>query len=124
MNDLKLYKSWLSAFEQVGISAIIINTSAKIFAILYLYGNNEAFTCNKSFLEDAYYIQRRFGIGGGKIPDPVFLETFNKYVRELKDYEKRNADKKIKKGGAVFKAPVPEWVIKLLKSRYDIKFLY
>lgn len=60
---------WDEACLSTGIPAISIDTSARILAVVYVHGNNEAFVCNKTFLADVRYIQKRFG----NYPVPVIL---------------------------------------------------
>ena len=53
-----LYKDWLSAFESVGISAISKDTAARILAVTYVHGNNEALVHNQKYVLDIKHIQK------------------------------------------------------------------
>lgn len=113
---------WNNACLSADIPAISIDTCARIFAVLYVHGNNEAFVYNKSFLSDIRYIQTRFGISGGETPDPNFSELIKEYIRELEDYEDAHKNDE-GKSGALFHSSKPEWAVNLFKDRYNIDLL-
>ena len=55
-----LRHQWNEACLQLGLPSLTIDTSAKIMAVLYQYGNNEAMVFNYHFVADCEYIQKRF----------------------------------------------------------------
>ena len=63
-----LRHQWNEACLQLGLPSLTIDTSAKIMAVLYQYGNNEAMVFNYHFVADCEYIQKRFHIQGGEHP--------------------------------------------------------
>ena len=112
----QLQRDWLEACEQVGIPAITTDTSAKIMAIMYVHGGGEEeMVLNQKFVNDVKYIQRRFHIEGGEIPDETFVKTMQHYVRELEQYLAEC--KKINKSDT----QIPEWAHKLMSDRYGMK---
>lgn len=115
-----MYKGWLDACLQFELPAISADTAARTMAVLLEYGNNEGFTYSPRFLAEMNYIQTRFGLKGGEIPDADFFRHFQKYVAELKDHQ---ASIKQKTGGEAASSIAPEWVPRLLKERYSIKFM-
>lgn len=112
----QLQRDWLEACEQVGIPAITTDTSARIMAIMYVHGGGEEeMVLNQKFVNDVKYIQRRFHIQGGEVPDETFTLTMQHYVRELEQYMadcKRNN---------VTDTQIPEWAHKLMRDRYGMK---
>ena len=112
----QLQQDWLEACEQVGIPAITTDTSARIMAIMYVHGGGEEETVlNQKFVNDVKYIQRRFHIQGGEVPDETFVFTMQHYVRELEQHMaecKRNN---------VSDTQIPEWAHKLMRDRYGMK---
>lgn len=107
------------ALLAVGIPAITLDTSAKIFAILYVHGNREEFVLNDNFVADIRYIQERFRVSGGEAPDADFVSAQNKYIKALQDYEREHANEST--GECVFKASIPRWATELIAERYNIK---
>lgn len=117
MEKLKqLFNEALLAFD---LPAITLETSAKIFAILYVHGNREEFVLNDNFVADIRYIQERFRVSGGETPDADFVSALNKYIKTLQDYEREHANEST--GECVFKASIPLWATKLIEERYNIK---
>lgn len=100
---LTLQEQTIAAFESAGIPYISMDTCAKIMAVLYKYGNNEYMVLNKKFTMECAYIQRRFHIEGGEIPDATFVEKLQFYVAQCRDDE------------------IPQWASDLFKERYNIK---
>lgn len=115
-----MYKGWLDACLQFDLPAISTDTAARIMAVLLEYGNNEGFTYSTRFLAEMNYIQTRFGLNGGEIPDADFIRHFQKYEAELKDHQASNRQKTGVDGASSI---APEWVPRLLKERYSIKFM-
>ena len=109
---------WDEACLSTGIPAISIDTSARILAVVYVYGNNEAFVCNKTFLADVRYIQKRFGIYGGETPNADFSVVLRQYIKELEDYEFEHKDddsKSKSKNESIFKSHIPQWAVNLFQ---------
>lgn len=113
---------WNKACFSADIPAISIDTSARIFAVVYVYGNNEAFVYNKSFLSDIRYIQKRFRIYGTGIPDADFVALLQKYIKELEHYQDIHKNDK-SEDEVVFKSHAPVWAEELFRDRYGIKIL-
>ena len=108
-----LQRDWLEACEQIGIPAITTDTSAKIMAIVYVHGGGEEeMVLNQKFVNDVQYIQRRFHIQGGEVPDAEFVGIMNGYVMQLLQYMKD------KEYGDTH---IPDWAHKLMKDRYGMK---
>lgn len=84
----ELYRDWLGAFAAIGTPAIGRDTAARILAVTYVHGNNEALVYNPNFVADLDYICKRFHIHGAGTPDADFAELLRKYVGELEHYEK------------------------------------
>lgn len=114
---------WNNTCLSANIPAITIDTCARLFAIVYIFGNNEAFVYNKSFLSDVEYIKKRFRIDGSEVPDEKFSELLKKYVSELEDYTPESGEQHSPVNGAIFKTQVPKWATELLHSRYKIKII-
>lgn len=111
------YKRWLDACLQCDLPAISTDTSARLMAILYEFGNNEGFTYNQKFLADKDYIQKKFGLHEMGVVEPRFLKLLREYVWELQDYYEATKDK------SDLIQRVPEWAPRLLQERYNMKFI-
>lgn len=118
-----LKELWNEACLSAGIPAISTDTCARIFAVIYVHGNNEAFVFNKSFLADVEYIKNRFHIHGSESPNTSFSILLKKYVGELEAYIEAHKDEKPSDGGVLFKSHVPKWAVDLFKNRYGIKII-
>ena len=113
----RLQRDWLEACEQMGIPAITTDTSAKIMAIVYVHGGGEEeMVLNQKFVNDVQYIQRRFHIQGGEVPDETFVLTMQHYVHELEAY--MNSNRRDPKNDI---SSIPEWAHRLMKDRYGMK---
>ena len=117
-----LHKDWLSAFEGIGCSAISKDTAARILAVVYVHGNNEALVYNDSFINDMHHIQKMYGISGGETPDADVVELVKQYVNELENYIKVHSDDE-RQPGVVFTNPKPDWAKRLFLERYGIKLI-
>lgn len=104
-----------------GFPFISSDTSARIMAVLFCYGNNEQMVYNPHLRQDLEYIQRRFGVIGGERPDADFVELVKEYVQELEDYEEEHKDEQT--SGALFTTHCPRWAKQLFKERYGIKLI-
>lgn len=103
--DEKFYMGMLNDALAVGLPIISTDTAARLMAITYVYGGgNETLVLSPKFQCDRKYIQERFGIQGGEIPDADFASTLRNYVKELENSKE-----------------CPQWVHDLMKRRYNIK---
>lgn len=98
------YKRWLHNCLTIGIPALSLETSAKILACVCVLGNNENMVMSPKCRADLEYIQKRYGIDGGEIPDLEIISPLKEYITELEQATE-----------------VPEWAAKLFKGRYGIK---
>lgn len=83
-----LFKEWNEACLSTGIPAISTDTAARIFAVLYVHGNNEAFCLEPKFLADVDYIRKRFKILEAVTPTEDTFEfrgMLKSYIEELED---------------------------------------
>ena len=71
-----------------------------------LYGNNEAVVMNQHFVADCEYIQQRFRIRGGEVPDNVFAEYLREYITDLKEADRQGF--------------IPQWATRLFREDYEI----
>lgn len=107
------------ALYAVDIPAISMDTSARIYAVLYVHGNREELVLNNNFVADIKYIQKRFHISGGETPDADFVCALRKYIKNLEDYEREHQNDVVK--GFLFHPKIPSWAVELFKDRYNIK---
>lgn len=117
MKNLK--ELWNNACLKAGIPAITTDTAARIMAVMYVHGNNEAFVYNQSFVADVDYIKKRFCLEGGKIPNGDFRLRLKRYINELEEHEEHEEEK----GDALFYSHAPEWARCLFEERYGIKII-
>lgn len=104
-HDEKFYMGILNDALTVGLPIISTDTAARLMAITYVYGGgNETLVLSPKFQCDCKYIQKRFGIQGGEIPEADFASTLRSYVKELENSK-----------------VCPQWVHDLMKRRYNIK---
>lgn len=113
----KMINTCLSA----GIPWMTTDTSARVFAVLYVHGNNEYMTHSEAFLQDCKYIQERFHIQGGESPNADFTFSLQEYIKELEDYEESHKEDRTTSG--VFERHIPEWAKNLFMDRYGIKLI-
>lgn len=102
-----LRKQWNEACLQAGIESISAQKAAKIMAVLMTLGNNEDMVMNHHFTADCEYIQKRFHINGGEIPDQTFVAYFKEYANDLKEADRQGF--------------IPQWAEKLFMEDYEIK---
>ena len=121
MNVADFRTIWNEACLSAGLKSISTDSAARIMAIVYVHGNNEAFCLNQKFLADVDYIRKEYHIEGSAIPDPEFSRLLKMYAEELEDYYEKH--KHEKEGNALFNDPKPQWAIDLFKERYDIKLI-
>lgn len=116
------YKRWLHDCLTVGIPAISTDTAARIMAVLYEYGNNEGFTFNQKFLAEKDYIQDRFGLREMCVPKPEFHALLKQYVKELEEYQEAHKNDPMDNAHP-YRSLAPDWAPRLLKERYNMKFI-
>lgn len=111
--------AWNEACLQAGLPSISLDTSARIMAVLHIEsGCTTAVTFSPKLRADLEYIQKRFGISGGKTPDAAFVKRFRHYVHEIEAHQKRS------RGNAVLSAEEqawPEWARSLYMDSYNVK---
>lgn len=105
---VEMKKMWNDTCLAAGIPAVSMDTAASIMTAVYLYGNNEEFVLNKLFLEDLRYIQKRFRVEGGEMPDYEFTKLLQERIKEVKEYDEKHE-------------AVPPFLMELMKERYSIK---
>ena len=111
-----LQEQWIAACESVGLPYITRDTAARIFAIVYVHGGGEEeMVLNRKFTNDVKYIQRRFHIQGGEVPDETFVLTMQHYVKQLEQHLEEC------KRNNVTDTQIPEWAHKLMRDRYGMK---
>lgn len=104
MLTIEDYKNWLHDCLTIGIPALSLDTSARILACVCVLGNNENIVMSPQCKADLEYIQSRFGINGGEIPDSDIINPLKEYITELEKAKE-----------------VPKWAEKIFKERYGIK---
>lgn len=100
---------------RAGIPIVGLDSAAKLMSLLYVHGNNEKLVYNKKLLADVEFVQRKYGIQGGALPDMEFVKAFQKYVKELEAYEQKHKDDWEIMGA------MPKWAKGFLMERYDIQ---
>ena len=118
----ELYKDWLGAFAAIGTPAIGRDTAARILAVTYVHGNNEALVYNSKYLQDIHHIQQMYHVEGGESPDADLVMLIKQYVSELEQYRDEH-DNDPNESGAVFQNKAPEWARKLFMEKYGIKLI-
>lgn len=122
MSATEIYKEWMAAFSSINTPTINRDTAARIMAVVYMYGNNEAFVYNQKFLADIEHIKGVYGIDGGNVPDADIVELIKQYTNELEEYYQAHRNDETG-NGAVFHSPAPKWAINLFDERYKIKLI-
>lgn len=111
---------WNMTCFAAGIPAISTDTCARLMAVLYVHGNNELMTHHKGFLADVRYIQMRYHLHGGGMPDADFVELLKEYVSELENADNKPIDSD---SDALFHRNIPTWAKGLYNRRYGIKLI-
>ena len=118
----ELYKDWLGAFAAIGTPAIGRDTAARILAVTYVHGNNEALVYNEKYLQDIHHIQLMYHVEGSESPDADLVMLIKQYVKELEDYRDQH-DNDPTESGAVFQNKAPEWARKMFVEKYGVKLI-
>ena len=116
----ELYHDWLEAFAAIGTPAIGRDTAARILAVTYVHGNNEALVYNSKYLQDIHHIEKMYHVEVGESPDADLVMLIKHYVSELEQYREEHDTGE---SDAVFKNKAPEWAHKLFKEKYGIKLI-
>lgn len=112
--ETELYRQTLTTFLHAGITAISVDTAARVMAVLLVFGNNEGFTMNGKFNVEREYIQKRYGLRAGEVPDAEFIRRLKHYAADLEAYSAAN------RPGPMVEVMAP-WGARLLRKRYNIK---
>ena len=118
----ELYRDWLGAFAAIGTPTIGRDTAARILAVTYVHGNNEALVYNSKYLQDIHHIEKMYHVEGGESPDADLVMLIKQYVSELEQYRDEH-DNGPNESGAVFQNKAPEWARKLFMEKYGIKLI-
>ena len=93
MND---YRAMLQSRHQAallgmsGMEPWPVWKAARLFAIEYVFGNNECFTLSSKFNIDREYIQHLYHINGGETPDQEFVKCLKQCVRDYEAVKDKN----------------------------------
>jgi len=119
----QLQQDWLNACLAADIPAVTRDTAARLLAVLYVHGGgHEEMVMNHKFTNEMRYIQRRYGIEGGKRPDAEVVRLIQHYVTELEEYEgSHSKDSTTDIDGKEVQDSAPEWAVSLFRDRYGIK---
>ena len=117
----ELYKDWLGAFAAIGTPAIGRDTAARILAVTYVHGNNEALTMNRKYLQEIEHIQQMYHIHGAGTPDAEIIPLIQQYIKELEQYRELHSNDHT--DDVVFRNHAPEWAHKLFAERFGIKLI-
>lgn len=101
-----LRKQWNDTCLSAGITSITPYKAAQIMAVLMHLGNNEAMVMNQKFIADVKYIQQRYNLNGGLVPDKEFVKHFKVIEKELEQSLKNNI--------------IPEWAKTIFSVQYEI----
>lgn len=104
-----LRKQWNDACLNAGLTSITPQKAAKLMAVLLHLGNNEAMVMNKKFFADVIYIQKRYNLLGGLVPDKTFTDCFKQTEREIRE--------------SLEQGIIPEWATSIFEEEYEIKLL-
>lgn len=118
----ELYRDWLGAFAAIDTPAIGRDTAARILAVTYVHGNNEALVYNDKYLQDIHHIEKIYHVEGGESPDADLVMLIKQYVSELEQYRDEH-DNDSNESGVVFQNKTPEWARKLFMEKYGIKLI-
>lgn len=118
----ELYRDWLGAFAAIDTPAIGRDTAARILAVTYVHGNNEALVYNDKYLQDIHHIEKMYHMEGGDSPDADLIMLIKQYVSELEQYRDEH-DNDVNESGAVFQSKAPEWARKMFIEKYGIKLI-
>lgn len=115
-DEMKLYRQMLATANSVNeilqghdeFNLIGRDTAAKILAVVYIQGGDERMVLSPKLKADCDYIQKRYHIQGGEVPDETIIEYIQQHVRTLEQHIKENND-------------WPQWVYDFFMQRYNFK---
>lgn len=111
-------EAWNEACLQCGLSAVSLDTAARIMAVLHVEsGCTTAVTHSPKLRADLKYIQRRFGIEGGGHPDHAFVRRFSHYVHEIEAHQRQS---KGRTALTLAEQAWPEWARQLYMDHYNV----
>ena len=119
-NDL--YKDWLGAFAAIGSPAVSRDTAARILAVVYVHGNNEAMVYSKKLRLELDHIKQMYHVDGGESPDRDIVVLIKQYVKELEDFHEEHKNDK-NDTGVIFHNHAPEWAGQMFMERYSVKLI-
>lgn len=90
MEDFR--KAMYRACLKANIPILSRDTAAKILAVVYIQGGDERMVLSPKLKADCDYIQERYHIQGGEVPDETIIEYIQHYVRTLEQHIKENND--------------------------------
>lgn len=116
-----LYNQWVNTLSNAGIKPMSDDTAAKVLAIVYVYAGSMELIFNDKMKTDIMYAKKRAGLDGGKIHDPVMMESVRKYIKDLETFL---AGAKKVGGDCPLAIEHPQWVKDFMSEKYDIKKLW
>ena len=113
-----LRAAWNETCLRAGLPSISRDTSARIMAVLHVEsGCTTAVAHSPKLRADLEYIQKRFGISGGKTPDAAFVKRFRHYVHEIEAHQKLNrGNTSLSKEEQAW----PTWARRLYRDSYNV----
>lgn len=112
---------WNDTCLAADIPAISTDTAARLMAIVYVHGgSSEVFTYSEGLNADMRYIQEKYHISGGEVPDETISRLISEYSSELESYEEEQRLGGTTSGEPVCPIRMPDWAKKLMKDRYNI----
>ena len=102
----KFRKAMYDACLQMGLEIVPMDVGARVMAFVGLQGGDErAVMCPRLRIE-LEYLQDKYRIKGGEVPDADFVLLIQQYTHELKEYtDTHNGE-------------FPEWLNALIQERY------
>ena len=120
MEDDSFRMAWNEACLQAGLSSLSLDTAARILAVLHIEsGCTTAVTFSPKLRADLKYIQMRFGLYGGGLPDTTALvKRFRHYVKEIEAYQRQSKGRpELSRAEQAW----PEWARNLYMDSYNVK---
>lgn len=106
MSDLR--RQWNESCLAAGIPSLSTETCAMILAVVYVADSDENIVMNLKLKADIDYIQKRFNIIGGYIPDSDFIQITKGFVMAIQ-------------GNFIEYGDYPQFVKDLFKEYYNIE---
>lgn len=84
LGNEQIQRGWNDSCLAAGLSAVSLDRSAKILAMVFILGgSHSSYTHSKRLRNDLEYIKKRFRIDAHQIPDPEIVPLIRKYSSEL-----------------------------------------